>query len=66
VEDYIMDPEADRMLEADPALRASFHEAMKDAEFAADPGRRRQWFYQRTPWFDARWRLYPVAREMEH
>jgi hypothetical protein len=64
VEDYLMDPLADRLLESDPVLRAAFQEAMNDPAFAADPARRRRWFYQRTPWFDSRWRLYPVAREI--
>ena len=64
VEDYIMDPMADQMLAADEELRRAFLLAMEDPAFAADPRRRRQWFYQRTPWFDGRWRLYPVAREL--
>jgi hypothetical protein len=30
---------------------------------AGDPVARRQWLYRRTPFFDDRWRLYPVGRE---
>ncbi|HWP94193.1 MAG TPA: hypothetical protein VNL72_00460 [Gammaproteobacteria bacterium] len=35
-----------------------------DAAFAADPRARRHWFYERTPYFDPRYRLYPIWREV--
>ena len=31
--------------------------------FAADGDARLQWFYERTPFYDDRYRLYPVGRE---
>ena len=34
-----------------------------DAAFRGDPRARLQWFYERTPWYDERARLYPVGRE---
>ncbi len=65
VEGYVMEPMAERMLAADPALRAEFEKKLADdPEFAADPRARLQWFYRRTPFFDPRWRLYPVGREL--
>ena len=64
VEGYVIGPLAERMLAADPELRAAFERKLaNDAEFAADPKARLHWFYQRTPYFDPRWRLYPVGRE---
>jgi hypothetical protein len=64
VEDYVMDPMAERMLEENAELRKSFQEKLRDdAEFRGDPGARLNWFYERTPFFDPEWRLYPIGRE---
>jgi len=64
IEGYAIAPLAERMLAADPALKAEF-EAKLAAEpaFAADGDARLAWFYERTPFYDDRYRLYPVARE---
>ena len=64
IEGYAIAPLAERMLAADPALKAEF-EAKLAAEpaFAADGDARLQWFYERTPFYDERYRLYPIARE---
>ncbi|MGH9465317.1 MAG: M14 family zinc carboxypeptidase [Thermoanaerobaculia bacterium] len=65
MEDYVLEPLAARMLAQDPALASEFERLLADdAAFAADPSRRRQWFYERTPYVDAEWRLYPVGREI--
>ncbi len=65
VEGYVMEPLAERMLAADPELKAAFDTRLADdAEFAADPRARLQWFYRRTPYYDAEHQLYPVAREL--
>ena len=59
-----MEPLAQRMLDRDPALRRTFQARLKaNPAFAADPQARLQWFYEQTPYFDDRWRLYPVGRE---
>ncbi len=65
VEPYIIEPMAALMLERDADLAAAFA-ARRDADpaLAADPEAIRQWFYARTPYFDQRWRLYPVGREL--
>ena len=63
IEGYVLEPMARRMLAEDPKLQTEFEERLKDKEFAQDPRARLRWFYERTPFFDARWRLYPVARE---
>ena len=64
IEAYAIAPLAEKMMEADPALKAEF-EAKLAAEpaFAADGDARLAWFYERTPFYDQRFRLYPVARE---
>jgi hypothetical protein len=64
IEAYAIAPLAERMLAADPALKAEF-EAKLAAEpaFAADGDARLAWFYERTPFYDSRYRLYPIARE---
>ncbi len=57
---------ADRMLAADPRLRAEFDAKLKaDPKFAGDPDARLAWFYQRTPYYDERYLLYPVGRELK-
>ena len=65
IEAYAIAPLAERMLEADPELRAAFEARLaEDAEFAADGDARLAWFYERTPFYDDRYRLYPIGREV--
>ncbi|WP_263144057.1 M14 family metallopeptidase [Pseudomonas sp. RIT-PI-AD] len=62
-EEYVMEPMARRMLEQDPKLKAEFqHRLDTDEAFAKDADARLQWFYQRTPFYDANAYLYPVGR----
>jgi murein tripeptide amidase MpaA len=64
IEGYAIAPLADRMLAADPALKAEFEAKLAaEPEFAANGEARLQWFYERTPFYDDRYRLYPIARE---
>lgn len=64
VEGYIVEPMAETMLAADPGLRAAFERRLAtDEEFRKSPEARLRFFYERTPYFDDRWRLYPIARE---
>ncbi|HUP66545.1 MAG TPA: M14 family metallopeptidase [Thermoanaerobaculia bacterium] len=63
-EAYVMEPMAARMLE-DPELAREFMEKLRnDATFAASPRERLQWFYEKTPYFDEQWMLYPIVREL--
>lgn len=65
IESYVIEPMADAMLAADPALAESFAARLaSDPAFAADPDARRRFFYERTPFFDQRYLLYPVVREV--
>jgi hypothetical protein len=65
IEGYAVAPLAERMLAADPELKAEFERQLKaDKAFAADPEARLAWFYERTPYFDDRYLLYPIGREL--
>ncbi|MGK6319455.1 M14 family metallopeptidase [Sphingomonas sp. DT-204] len=65
VEGYVIAPLAERMLAADPALRREFRTKLAaDPTFAADGEARLAWFYERTPYYDARYLLYPIGREV--
>lgn len=61
-EDYAMEPIAKKMLESDPELRAEFEARLRDPEFARNPDARLNFFYERSPWFDSRYRIHPVYR----
>ncbi|RZJ00153.1 MAG: carboxypeptidase [Brevundimonas sp.] len=64
IEGYAIAPLAERMMAADPALKAEFEAKLAaEPEFAANGDARLQWFYERTPFYDDRYRLYPVGRE---
>lgn len=65
MEPYAIAPMAERMLASDPALKAEFEKKLKDEEgFAASPLRRLQFFYERSPFYDQAYLLYPVGREL--
>jgi hypothetical protein len=64
IDAYIMEPMAQRMMDEDPKLREAFTKKLvEDKDFAANAQKRLEWFYAKTPFYDERWRLYPVARE---
>ena len=64
-ESYVLEPMARAMLADDPELAAEFHaKLLAEPEFAGDPKARLHWFYEKTPYFDREYRLYPIAREL--
>jgi len=64
IEAYAIAPLAEKMLAADPALKTAFEAKLAaEPEFAASAQARLAWFYERTPFYDDRYRLYPIARE---
>jgi murein tripeptide amidase MpaA len=64
IEGYILEPMAERMLASDPKLAAEFKQKLaNDDAFRASSKDRLRWFYSKTPFFDERWKLYPVGRE---
>ena len=66
VEPYVMEPMAQAMLDADPALRVDFEAKLKaDAAFDGDAQTRLQWFYEKTPFYDEEYRVYPVYRSLD-
>ncbi|MBE0565237.1 MAG: M14 family metallopeptidase [Krumholzibacteria bacterium] len=62
VESYVIEAMIPQLLADNPGWAAEL-EARKAADpaFAADPGAIRHWFYARTPWYDGRAGIYPVA-----
>jgi murein tripeptide amidase MpaA len=64
MEPYAIAPMAEQMLASDPQLKSEFERRLgEDAAFAASPLRRLQFFYERSPFYDQRYMLYPVGRE---
>ncbi|MGI8436647.1 MAG: M14 family metallopeptidase [Chthoniobacterales bacterium] len=64
IEEYVIEPMAERMMAGDPKLAQEFREKLaKDPDFRASARERLRFFYSRTPFQDERWKLYPVARE---
>jgi len=64
VEGYIMEPMAEAMMKEDPRLAEEFQKKLQsDEQFRGDARARLQWFYERTPWYDERARLYPIGKE---
>jgi len=62
-DDRVLEKLARTMMAHDPALREEFERKLaSDAKFAADPRARLEFFYRRSPWWDARIGLYPVGR----
>ena len=68
--DYIDSPEfADESRDAEFLAempgKAEFEAKLAaEPKFAADPDARLAWFYQRTPFYDDHYLLYPIAREI--
>ena len=62
-ENYVLEKLAREMLAGNSALRAEFEKKLaSDANFAANPRARLQFFYQRSPYWDKQMNLYPVGR----
>ncbi len=62
-EHYILENLAREMLDADPELAKEFEAKLQeDREFAGSPGARLEFFYKRSPYWDASVNVYPVGR----
>ena len=65
IEAYIMEPMAKKMLEDSPELRLEFEKKKEsDKTFANDQNAILTWFYSKTKYYDERYLLYPIGREM--
>lgn len=66
IEGYVVAPLAEQMLARDPRLKADFEAKLHtDARFAADANARLRWFYERSPYYDDRYLLYPIGIERD-
>ena len=60
---YVLEPLAEKMLEEDPELKREFeHQLASDSIFANSQRRILYWFFERTPYWDQKRFVYPVAR----
>ncbi len=60
---YSMEPIAQEMIEQNPELKKEFEEKLKsDEELRNDPRARLNFFYERSPYFDEKFKVYPVMR----
>ncbi len=65
-EDYVIEMMAPQMLEADSLLKREFETRLAtDTLFAKSPEQRLNFFYKRSPYWDWRLGLYPIARLVE-
>jgi hypothetical protein len=63
MEGYVIEPMAQRMLEASPELKKEFEiKKAGDKAFAMDPAAILSWFYGKTQYYDERYLLYPIGR----
>ena len=61
--EFVFEPFARRMLEADEALRREFEAKLAaDAKFAANGRARLMWLYERSPYYEPDKNVYPVLR----
>ena len=63
IESYVVEPMAQAMLDADPALKAEFEQLLQNKDFANNPDARLDFFYQRSGYADSEYKLYPIALE---
>jgi hypothetical protein len=61
-ENYVMEKIAVEMIEENSSLKKEFEEKLQnDEEFKDDPGARLDFFYERSPYYDSKLRVYPIA-----
>ncbi|GAA0791223.1 peptidase M14 [Shewanella aestuarii] len=65
IEDYAVEPLAVKMLAENSSLKAEFELALLDKNFAQDSKARLRWFYERSPYYDAQYQVYPVLRGID-
>lgn len=65
IEAYVMEPTIKKMLEESPGLKTEFEKKKaEDKNFASNPYAIFAWFYSKTKYYDERYLLYPVGREI--
>ena len=58
---YKMEPMAQEMLAADPLLKIQFDEWKKSQDYKAGQYEILNWFYERSPYYDKSYCLYPIG-----
>ena len=62
-ESYVMEPYAKMMLEKDSTLKEEFLQKLSsDESFRTNPAERLDYFYRRSPFYDAGENVYPILR----
>ncbi|NUM70497.1 MAG: M14 family metallopeptidase [Ignavibacteriaceae bacterium] len=62
-EDYVMEKLIPDMVKENPELMKEFNKKLaEDEKFAKDPYGRLNFFYERSPYFDKNYNLYPIMR----
>lgn len=65
IEAYVMEPTMKKMLEDSPELKKEFEQKkIDDPVFAKNAEAIFSWFYSKTKYYDERYLLYPVGREL--
>ena len=65
-EDFIMEPLARKMLTVHVKIKKEFQDKLTgDEEFRSNPGKRLDFFYKRSVYFDKREDIYPIFRFMD-
>lgn len=65
IEAYVMEPTMKKMLEESPELQKEFEQKKAaDTVFATNPNAIYTWFYSKTKYYDERYLLYPVGRNL--
>jgi len=64
-ESYAMEPMARAMAEENPERMQEFEAALAAGEIDDTPRARLDWWYEKTPFYDREWKLYPIAREVD-
>jgi hypothetical protein len=62
-ENYVMEKIAEKMLDKDAELHKEFEAKLnKDQEFRNNPQERLNFFYEKSPYYDKNYQVYPVMR----
>jgi len=63
IESYVLEPLAEKMLADNASLASEFeHKLSTDSKFKSDPQKRRDFFYNRSPYRDTHVGVYPILR----
>ncbi|HZW38299.1 MAG TPA: M14 family metallopeptidase [Ignavibacteriaceae bacterium] len=62
-EDYVMEKEALKMIEKNPELKVEFEKKLNEDEaFRKNPYARLNFFYERSPYYDEQYMVYPIMK----